>query len=343
MTDSSSFPFIVSNGPRVPKDPAVRTLIRKQAMRDVGMARKKKGSYGRVNMRQYPAYEATTDPIRSATDGFRADSNDSRVSLGSDSDSTLQGDTDELELERLDGDAVVPFNRLVAEQIVTYNSLSLPTLSPNPDYERVRNKFGLDLTDLSILTNFNVGKSTIAILSADPSRLASLLGQQQWSYLEYVPGRYGRSECLTAATNVLLAKAHLVLAPREDQGHALCSRLYGKALRSLQDALTDESKALSADVLCATQLLSLHEVGHFEPRTGSAHAQLLTLNPSSSILRKTQLGRIIYTDPPAWSNIALLLVSRASSKRPCLQPMLALLYLSLWCMFFFGKQTWNMC
>ena len=36
--------------------------------------------------------------------------------------------------------------------------------------------------------------------------------------------------------------------------------LYAKALKTLQDAISDESTCLDSDVLCATQLLSLHEV-----------------------------------------------------------------------------------
>lgn len=37
-------------------------------------------------------------------------------------------------------------------------------------------------------------------------------------------------------------------------------RLYSKALRSLQEAISNEATSADAEVLCATQLLSLHEV-----------------------------------------------------------------------------------
>lgn len=46
-----NFPFVILDGPKV-KDPQVRRMIRKQAMKDVGEARKQRGNYGRVNMRQ---------------------------------------------------------------------------------------------------------------------------------------------------------------------------------------------------------------------------------------------------------------------------------------------------
>jgi hypothetical protein len=196
------------------------------------------------------------------------------------------------------------------------SDLVLGDLSLHPEYERARSKFGVDLMSLSILTNFNVGKSTIAILSADPTRLASLLNLHQWSYLEYVPQRYGVSECLTAATNCLLAKVHTVLAPREDSS-SVCTRLYGKALRALQDALANDSSAMDADVLCATQLLSLHEVcgPHFDlqAKTNQRH--------SYSIQLETQHGRIMSRDRLVWFDTAPPPASSQTSSVPCSQLM----------------------
>ena len=233
-------------------------------MRDVGIARKKRGNYGRVNMRQLPVYSGETDsasvPIRSAVAGVSRSSS----SNGSSHDSPMLGSSRTLSDDWAEFDEIVsrePENtdgRYPGDRNLRCDMV-LANMSPHPEYERARSKFGIDLMSLSILTNFNVGKSTIAILSADPTRLASLLNLQQWSYLEYVPQRYGVSECLTAATNCLLAKVHTVLAPKEEC-FAVCTRLYGKALRALQDALASDSSAMDADVLCATQLLSLHEV-----------------------------------------------------------------------------------
>ncbi|KAK3115694.1 hypothetical protein LTR53_004710 [Teratosphaeriaceae sp. CCFEE 6253] len=260
----SAFPFIISNGPKVPKE--ARTTIRKQAMRDVGIARKKKGTCGRVNLCQLPLYpESASVPFRTAvaltlSQSSSSTRSSSRTPAGQTPRSSHSNAVDWAEF-----DDIVPREE-VADALQTYaterglgGALMLTELSPLPEYERARSKFGIDLMSLSILTNFNVGKSTIAILSADPTRLASLLNLQQWSYLEYVPERYGPSECLTAATNCLLAKVHTVLAPKEEC-YAICNRLYGKALRALQDAIASDSSAMDADVLCATQLLSLHEL-----------------------------------------------------------------------------------
>ena len=79
------------------------------------------------------------------------------------------------------------------------------------------------------------------------------------SYLQFVPSRYGSTECLTAATNCVLAKVHSILVPQEDCSQVVL-QLYTKALQTLQNAISAESTCLDADVLCATELLSLHEV-----------------------------------------------------------------------------------
>ena len=80
------------------------------------------------------------------------------------------------------------------------------------------------------------------------------------SYLQFVPSRYGISDCVTAATNCVLGKVKSILAPQQFKRNETMLVLYSKALKTLQDAISDESSCLDADVLCATQLLSLHEV-----------------------------------------------------------------------------------
>lgn len=263
MADSTSdFHFIVSDGPKVPD--SARTLIRKQAMKDVGLARKKKGNYVRVNLRQVPVYDKSaaagdTVPIRSSVNLSGVDC--SRCSTAS----SQTQNSSSAEMRQPSTDSADEWELALRQKAAATDGYAscdmvLASISPCPDYQRARSRFGVELTDLAMLTNFNVGKSTIAILSADPARLASLLGQEQWSYLAYVPARYGTSECLTTATDCLLAKAHSALTVPDEACRAVCNRLYGKALRALQDALADDSTVRGSDVLCATQLLSLHEV-----------------------------------------------------------------------------------
>ncbi|CAK7210272.1 hypothetical protein SCUCBS95973_000722 [Sporothrix curviconia] len=51
-----AFSFVSYEGPDVPQDPGVRTLIRRQAMRDVGLDRRARGGYGQANLHQVPVF-----------------------------------------------------------------------------------------------------------------------------------------------------------------------------------------------------------------------------------------------------------------------------------------------
>ena len=106
------------------------------------------------------------------------------------------------------------------------------------------------------------------------------------SFLDYVPSRYGSSDSITAATNCLLAQAKVALSPQlEEECHDITLRLYAKALSTLQTAISDEEDCLDTDVLCAIQLLSLHEVTNLPLSLRS----MLTW-PSYSMQRATRRG-----------------------------------------------------
>ena len=137
-------------------------------------------------------------------------------------------------------------------------SLKLSNTITMSDYDRVRSKLGVELTDLSALALFSVGQSSA-------HRSAALFHNQQWSYMHYVPARYGITPCLTATTNAVLAKVRMILSP-DCGGAGTCSGLYGVALRAVQEAIGNEMTAGDADVLCATQLLSLYEVSNISFR-----------------------------------------------------------------------------
>lgn len=189
MADKN-FPFIVLNGPKL-NDPGARKLIRKQAMKDVGNARRKRGNYGKVNLRPSAVvfeedqrrYRATTFPIRTLDS---SDSSDETLDLSPDTaESSASTDPTEPADEELSRDLVVSQKVFPVEQLhSSATPLSFAAISLFSNYETARAKFTVDVTDLAILTNFNVGKSTIPILSADPLRLASLLGYPQWYVLD---------------------------------------------------------------------------------------------------------------------------------------------------------------
>lgn len=187
------FPFIVLNGPRL-DDPGARRLIRKQAMKDVGNARRKRGNYGKVNLRPSAVVfeeaqsrdRATAFPIRTLDS---SDSSDETLDFSPETaaSSTSTNPTEPAD-EELSRDLVVSKKPFPVEELHSNTTLlSFAAINLFSNYETARAKFTVDVTDLAILTNFNVGKSTIPILSADPTRLASLLGHPQWYVSFRVP------------------------------------------------------------------------------------------------------------------------------------------------------------
>ena len=173
------FPFIVLNGPKL-NDPGARKVIRKQAMKDVGNARRKRGNYGKVNLRQVPAFENTTNiPIRTvdSTDSSSSETLDLSPDTSDSSISTEPVDSADEELPR---DLKVSNKKISLTELQSQKPLTYSAITLFSNYETARAKFSVDIVDLAILTNFNVGKSTFAVLLADPMRLASLMGYQQW-------------------------------------------------------------------------------------------------------------------------------------------------------------------
>ena len=177
------FPFIILNGPKL-NDPGQRRVIRKQAMKDVGNARRKRGNYGKTNLRQVPAYEKqcrrTSIPIRQldsseSSEGTLNSSPDTGSSLAS-TNATEVADDEIVDVSR---DLTVSMKKFPVADLQVPNGLTYTAISLFSSYETARAKFSVDVIDLAMLTNFNVSKGTIALL-ADPSRLASLLGQPQW-------------------------------------------------------------------------------------------------------------------------------------------------------------------
>lgn len=253
MADTS-FPFIVSSGPKVPRDPALRTLIRKQAMKDVGIARKKRGGYGRVNLRQHPTEEDTNAQKEASTSSSSTDS-----STTSSAKSTPPEDTD-TDATSTDGQLVLAgqTHDWLCDQVLT---ASLSNRNPSSGFDKLRLKYGFDVRDLSLLTSFNVGQSTMYAISQTPELLVTLLGcPDMQSYLQFIPSRYGHKPYLTAVVDCVSAKAHSRLRGPNVNCDAIVMRMYAKALASLQEAIACEDSSMDADLLCAIQMLSLHEV-----------------------------------------------------------------------------------
>jgi hypothetical protein len=252
------FTFIVSSGPKVPKDPALRTLIRKQAMKDVGIARKKRGGYGRVNLRQKLVAGHTDTQIQPSEETVEVvTGSHSNVTSSSNSTPTCPD---------LDTDAITPDeNQIIStKEAIEWHARQAWVIPlngpPATDFERLRMKYQFDIRDLSILTSFKIGSGTMLAMSKNPELLSTLLGAETQSYLQYMPSRYGHKPFLTAVIDCVSAKAHSKLYPRNDIFEGMILRMYAKALAYLQVAVSGDESSLDPDLLCAIQMLSLHEV-----------------------------------------------------------------------------------
>lgn len=263
-----NFQFVVSNGPKPPTDPALRTMIRRQAMRDAGVRRRRANKDGRP----------IAEEVSVACDGTNCSCNSTTCSTGSTpslaiaSASTVSTNLSDTNFSEDD----------LSQWSMALRSPSpvMRSLSPSTAYECARMVYGVDLSMLTILTDYYIGKSTLGLLTADPTRLRNILSSEaQYSYLPLVASRYDHSSILSAATDCLLQKVSSTLVPLPGS-EALVLKLYAKALRKLQEAIMDPVSctpfltilswllllipelrlATNADVLCAIQMLSIHEV-----------------------------------------------------------------------------------
>lgn len=135
------------------------------------------------------------------------------------------------------------------------------SIAPQPSftgYEALRATYNFDITYLASFTDVDLGKTAALRLQSQPSLLSNLLQQRSTSFLSYLPSRYGSSRCLDDAIHCVAARAGQMFGYADRD--AAIPRLYGKALKSLQHALSDPKSCIEVDVYCATRLLTLYEV-----------------------------------------------------------------------------------
>jgi len=144
-------------------------------------------------------------------------------------------------------------------------------LSFTPSYQRTRGLYGVDIVQLTMLTNFMVASNA----QFSSQQLSAVMNEpkQQQSFLEFVPALYDYSPCVAAATDCVLALASTLLAPSPSDNEKQL-RLYGKALSVLQDAIGRTPPERSAELLCAIQLLSLRDLMNKSDETAwASHVQ----------------------------------------------------------------------
>ena len=230
---SGSYVFIDSSTDAgVPTGKESRRLIRRQAMEKVAAARRKTGTWGQHNRRQYPISQLDLEKQAEA-ERKAATSSSARPDLNHQQQGLIH--------------------------MFEARTAIRPDLTSS-GYESMRIKYGFDLLDVSALTTFHTGRITAQLLSKEPFRLATILRYCQWSYFSFLPSRYGYSACLDDATHCLAARLRQwVIAPGDSPSDGVLS-LYSKSLRSLQSALNDPDLCLKPEILCATAVLSIYEV-----------------------------------------------------------------------------------
>jgi hypothetical protein len=221
--------------------------IRSHAMRETAASRKKTGTWGKRNLRQYPVLPLSdVESIACTLSEAATDKSSNDNDNGSDSSSPEKGRW-ESGMSSPCGDCL-PF------------SLRVDSPMPLSGLEQLTAKIGLNVLDLSALTTAHIGQRATSFLAERPSRLVDLVTHRKVSYLNHVPTRYGCTYCLDDAVHCLITKARRVLIGPGNAGCSTELTLYCKALRSLQSAIDLEQGWRNPDVLCAIQVLSLYEV-----------------------------------------------------------------------------------
>lgn len=266
------FHFVNSSitSPIVPKDHAVRTLIRKQAMKKASAARRRDGSYGKHNLRQYPVFIVDKD-TNGTQDGWvpakqEAHAHDDNYFVHVDEIVRQEAQSTTPESSNSDDSPTYGgrFDNRIAERQRFMRRLALndrvPANLSAKGYELTSIKSHFDILNLSTLATLHVGRAVRSALSRDPYNLVQQLrAHQRWSYLAFLPSRYENVPCLRDATNCVTARARYIIHPKENWEAAVIS-FYVKALDSLQKALDCPKTRFQPEVLCATEILALYEL-----------------------------------------------------------------------------------
>jgi hypothetical protein len=259
------FQFVNSTvtDPGVPQDVAVRNLIRKQAMKKASAARKRDGNYGRHNLRQYPVfvYDQANAPIEPTVEIKEIGSLKKSESppAGHIISAVSPKQRDSRVVVKKKEDSPIERQKLLA-RISLAESLSSGMSAKG--YELTSMKSDFNILDLSTLATLHVGRFTRAALSQNPDHLIYQLRSKydpQFTYLSFLPPRYGEVGCLSDAADCVIARARYIVSPNKTWESAVYA-FYGRALRSLQKALDCPKQRFLPEVLCATEILALYEL-----------------------------------------------------------------------------------
>lgn len=160
----------------------------------------------------------------------------------------------------------------------------MPSRMPPSGFDMLVVEYGIHPQDLSGLTSIHIGPIASNVLGQGPTKLLpQVMRCRQWSYFDFVASRYGRGHpCLDDALRCIALKTRAVLVPDQRRYNTEALAQYGRSLRSLQRAIDDPKSWVSADVLCATEILSLFEVSRNDVE--KRHACIM-LDGGTSLLR----------------------------------------------------------
>ncbi|KAL8820148.1 MAG: hypothetical protein Q9223_001565 [Gallowayella weberi] len=258
----SKLTWIVSMDGETPKTPHVRRIIRSHARSRAAMergqaaAKRSQNGHGRHHsIRQQTALSRSVpDQARilepDVSSPQLASNNatfDNRVALASKKAGVRTNEG---------ANRVMAFAQAIE---ATHVPIWIPASPPSTGYEAMRIRYDFDVLNLSSLTALPFGRVTSQPLQEKPSRLLDVMRFRQWSYFSYIPWRYGNTPCLDDAVCCVAARVRQwITNPGKPNARVLF--LYSKALKSLQAALDDTSQRFEADVLCATEVLSIFEL-----------------------------------------------------------------------------------
>lgn len=225
--------------------------MRQSAMRDVARARKQKRDYGQHNLVQYPVF---VNPAPSSTED---------LGLYDDDESTTT-------ITVCDSVALVSPIKAAAD-IGVYSSATshhhdaIPSALSTPPGLTLPGEF-LILLELMPLTGLRLGIAGLPLLTSEPARLRDLFTVPQLGsrrLLSFLPSRYAQVSSVRYATDCIIAKLRQVTQPldsRTRKGEMIMLQHYSNALKALQIAIDDENERLTAETLCAAELLGVFEV-----------------------------------------------------------------------------------
>ncbi|KAL8736409.1 MAG: hypothetical protein Q9166_000201 [cf. Caloplaca sp. 2 TL-2023] len=254
VVQSPSLTWINSSDGMKPKNPKIRTLIRKQAMSKAAAARKRSRQWGKQNSCQSFAYLNGCEH-----EGWKAEN------CNPQDDNVEPNVTDIESLDSIESMVRLPIpttSELAIRGVHRLHMSSedwIPASPPSTGYEAMRIRFDFDVIDLSGLTSIHVGRTTAQHLHDKPARLLEVLQCKKWSYFDYLPSRFGQTRCLDEAICCVAALVRQWLTAPGRPNH-VALEAYSKAVGSLQVALNDPSLCRHPDVLCATEILSIFEL-----------------------------------------------------------------------------------